>query len=111
MGTSRCVMQEYFLTLFKSNVCAVIKNAADEKIQKNTPKDSKHKYQADRAHIIGRILFLLPRYLYKQKVVTTLVDLYEEGTRNKSLIREGRKFKRKKPIKYPLHRSNRKTTT
>lgn len=108
-ATSRAVEQEFYITLFKSNYCAVIKNAADKDI--SSQHKGKKQYQCCRSHLIGRISVLLPRYLLRKNIEQSLDDLYKEALRNKSLIRKGRKNKRKMPRNQKMRCKNRKTTT
>ncbi len=105
-ATSCAIEQEYFITLMKANLCSVIKNEADRQI-----KNRQSNYQACRAHLIGRFCKTFPLFIISQMSKTKVEDLFQEGIRNKSLIRDNRHFKRKMPRNHPINCKNRKTTT
>ena len=46
-----------------SNISSLIKNQADEEIQISAKSTNKHRYQANRSFIIGRIKSIIPKIL------------------------------------------------
>lgn len=110
--TSTSVEQEFYITMMYSNLSAFVKAEADVEIAKNTNRNNKYKYQANRIFIIGRIRTLLPKIILNCPPVNWLLDLFEDAARNKSQIQPGRRDtrQRRRPNKR-THFANRKTTT
>lgn len=90
------IKQDFYATIFLSNLSAVIKNAADSKIKKQ--KENRHRYQANKNFIINltkiNILTLLTMHI--RRIIKLLDDMLEEAVRNRSEIRPKRQFPRHK---------------
>ena len=56
---------------------------------------SKHRYQANRSFIIGRIKKIFPRILCSLTDTSAIDDLTNAAIKVKSMIQPGRKFKRR----------------
>lgn len=109
-ATSTSVEQEFFLNLLLSNLASLIKNDADEKIKEKARSTNRFRYQANRAYIIGRLKWYLPRFLAKTFTLDALDDILEGACVNKSQIQPGRKCKRniRKSDRERKHFNNRK---
>lgn len=95
-ATTISVMQEFYISLLLSNLSALIKGSADEDIRANDNPANKHRYQSNRAFIIGQLKLLLPRMAFGiAPISSTIDDIYNDACREKSQIQPGRKFKRK----------------
>lgn len=90
------IKQDFYATVFLSNLSAVVKNAADSKIKNH--RKNKHRYQANKNFIINQtktnILTLLT--IHTKKIITLIDEIVEEAIRNRSEIRPGRQFPRHK---------------
>ena len=95
-ATAIAVLQEFFINMLLSNISSLIKNQVDEEIDSAVSSSNKHRYQANRAFIIGRIKKILPRILCKISDLAALDELYKEAIRCKSQIQPGRSFRRKR---------------
>ncbi len=109
-ATSVSIQQEFYINLLISNLASLIKGDADEKIESTAKPTNKHRYQANRTFIIGRIRSLLPKILACKKDLSALDRLYEEACRNKSQLQPGRKNKRPRIERKRKHFRNRKVT-
>lgn len=79
-----------------SNIASLVKNQVDEELQISSKRSNKHRYQANRAFIIGRIKKILPKILCGMYNFSCIDVLYIDAHRNKSQITPDRKYKRKK---------------
>lgn len=97
-ATSTSVFQEFFLNMLLSNLASLIKNEADEFIDKeiNSKPQNKHRYQANRSFVIGRLKRILPRIISSPGNISLIENLFLDACECKSQIIPGRKFKRKK---------------
>lgn len=105
----RSVQQEIYINLLYMNLASIIKHAADEEIKANSNPDNKYKYQANRAFIIGRIKYLLPRMIINGHIRKTLEGLLLEAIKRRSQIQPDRKYERHKSQPRRKHFTNRKT--
>lgn len=62
-ATPVSVEQEFYINMLYSNLCAIVKNDADEKIAASSRPDNEYQYQANRSYIIGRLKYLVIRLL------------------------------------------------
>jgi len=62
-ATTTSVFQEFYIAMLLSNLSSLIKNQADESINEiiNSKPQNKHRYQANRSFIIGKIKKILPK--------------------------------------------------
>ena len=96
-ATSTSIEQEFFINLLLSNLAALLKSSADEEISRRQEgKKNKYRYQANRAHIIGRLKWFIPRFLAGSRVIEFLSDIFEDSCVVLSQIQPGRKCVRKK---------------
>lgn len=92
-----CIQQEFFTSVFLSNLTAMIKRAADTLITAETSKkDNHHTYQANRSFILNRIKSLISVFLSSRKQVCTMMiaQLIDDAARVISIVRINRKFGR-----------------
>lgn len=94
-----------------SNLAALVKAEADIKIRETARPTNKHKYQANRAHILGHLKFILAWLLTSaQEMRQFYTDtLFESASRNKSQIQPGRHDPRDVRTGTQKYRTNRKT--
>ena len=109
-ATSTSVQQEFFINLLLSNLSAIVKSDADERINETKDSSSKSNYQSNRAFILGRMKKMLPKLLCGQKCYYSLVDLFEDAYRNRSQFQPNRKCERKRPKRDRKHFNHRKVT-
>ena len=112
-ATTTSVFQEFYITLLLSNLSSLIKNQADESIDKNinSKPQNKYRYQANRTFIIGRLKKTLPKLLFCQASFSIIDQLLSESICCRSQIIPGRKFKRKRTKDVGrTHFKNQKTT-
>ncbi len=64
-ATKTAVYQEFYINLLLSNLSSLIKNNADDMITTCAKASNRHRYQANRSFIIGRIKTVLPRILIR----------------------------------------------
>ena len=95
-ATPVSVEQEFYINMLYSNLCAIVKNDADEKIAASSRPDNKYKYQANRSYIIGRFKDLFTRLLCGEFQRSVIYDLFRSAVRHRSQIQPDRKFARKK---------------
>ena len=93
-ATSTSIEQEFFINLLLSNLAALIKASADEIIEEKARSANKFRYQANRAYIIGRLKWFVPRFLSKTSTMYVLDDIFEGAVAVRSQIQPGRKDKR-----------------
>ena len=62
-ATPVSVEQEFYINMLYSNLCAIVKNDADEKIAASSRPDNEYQYPANRSYIIGRLKYLVIRLL------------------------------------------------
>ncbi len=95
-ATTVSVFQEFYINMLLSNLTALIKNQADEMIQISAKSSNKHRYQANRSYIVGRIKRILPKIpcgICKLIIIDALVA---DAVKCKSQVLPGRSFPRKK---------------
>ena len=95
-ATSISIEQEFFINLLLSNIVALLKASADEEIKKGARKSNKYRYQANRAYIIARLKWFLPRLFSAECNIDALDEIFESACLIRSQIQPGRKCKRKK---------------
>lgn len=95
-ATPVSVEQEFYINMLYSNLCAIVKNDADEKIATSSRQDNEYKYQANRSYIIGRVKYLTTRLLCGIFQRNLIPDLFRSASRHKSQIQPGRKYVRNK---------------
>lgn len=110
-STSTSIEQEFFIAMLFSNLAALVKAEADIKIRETARPTNKHKYQANRAHILGHLKFILAWLLTSaQEMRQFYTDtLFESASRNKSQIQPGRHDPRDVRTGTQKYRTNRKT--
>lgn len=107
--TSLAVKQDIYITLFFTNLAAIVKADADVQIQKDTRSTNKFKYQAKRTYIIGRIKSLVPEFLIRSIVPEDVDSLFKKASKKRSQILPGRSIERKWRNRKRKHYENRKS--
>lgn len=90
------IKQDFYSTVFLSNLAALIKSMADTQLKVNG--QNKYKYQANRIFIIRRIKRNIISFLtQKRSTMSSIINvIIEETVRNRSQIRHGRQYPRRK---------------
>ncbi len=111
-ATSTSIEQEFFINLLLSNLASLLKSAADDEIKEKARQSNRFRYQANRAYIIGRLKWFLPRLLSQTCSMNILDEIFAGACANKSQIQPGRKTPRKKRAHATerKHFNNRKQT-
>lgn len=99
-ATPVSIEQEFYINMFYSNLSAIVKNDADEKITASAKPDNEYNYQANRSYIIGRVKYLTTRLLSGKFQHSTICDLFKCAARHRSQIQPGRKFPRNQKRDY-----------
>ena len=110
-ATSTSIEQEFFINLLLSNLAALLKSSADEEISRRQEgRKNKYRYQANRAHIIGRLKWFIPRFFAGSREIGYLLDIFDDSCVVLSQIQPGRKCvrKKKKSDQERKHFNNRK---
>lgn len=108
-ATSISIEQEFFINLLYSNLAALVKAAADLEIEETAKPDNQHRYQANRAYIIGRMKNILVPILCGSMPVSEFDVLSGRACRFRSQIQPGRNTPRKHVKRERTHFNNRKT--
>ena len=95
-ATTISVFQEFYINMLLSNLSSLIKNQADEDIFISANSSNKHRYQANRAFIIGRMKKMLPKILCGFSQLSAIDQVFEDALRCRSQVLPGRTFRRKK---------------
>lgn len=97
-ATTTSVFQEFFINMLLSNLASLIKNEADEFIDKeiNTKHQNKYRYQSNRSFIIGRLKRILPKVFASPDNILLIEQLFLDACECKSQIIPNRKFKRRR---------------
>ncbi|MCR5610158.1 MAG: IS4 family transposase [Lachnospiraceae bacterium] len=109
-ATSNSIKQELFINMLISNLSALIKNDADETIDKTANSTNKYRYQANRTFIIGRIKRVFPRILAGVCMLSSVDRIIDEALKRKSQIQPGRKQKRPRIERKSKHFRHNKVT-
>ena len=109
-ATSNSIKQEFFINLLISNLSALIKNDADETIDKTANATNKYRYQANRTFIIGRIKKIFPKILAGVCDLSSIDQIFNDALKRKSQIQPGRKQKRPRIERKRKHFRNNKAT-
>jgi hypothetical protein len=94
-ATTTSIFQEFYLNLLLSNISSLLKNSVDEEIRISSKDTNKHRYQANRYFIIGRVKKVIPKVLCGICGLASIDDIYQDALRCRSQILPGRSFKRK----------------
>ena len=95
-ATTVSVFQEFYINMLFSNLSSLIKNQADEEILISADSSNKHRYQANRAFVIGRLKKILPKVLCGIFQLSAIDQLFEDAIRCRFQILPGRTCRRKK---------------
>ena len=95
-ATPVSVEQEFYINMLYSNLCAIVKNDADEKIAASSKPDNQYGYQANRSFIISRVKILTTRLLCGEFHRSVIYTLFRSAARHRSQIQPGRNYPRKK---------------
>lgn len=97
-ATTTSVFQEFYITMLLSNLSSLVKNQADENIDKtiNSKPQNRYRYQANRSFIIGRLKKILPRIFSGQIQLDKIDELLIDAIQCRSQIMPERSYKRKK---------------
>ena len=88
----------------------MIKNAADEEIEKKSRPSNKYKYQANRTFIVGRVRKYFSRIVLGFDEINVVEKIFQEACKCRSQIQPGRKNKRPRIERKRTHFRNRKVT-
>jgi len=94
-ATSVSVFQEFYISMLLSNLSSLIKNEVDQKLRISSKSSNKHRYQANRSFIIGRMK-VLPQILSCKASLSSIDSLFLDACWCLSQILPGRSFRRKK---------------
>lgn len=109
-ATPNSIFQEFYINLLLANLASLVKNQVDEEIEITAKSTNKHRYQANRTFIIGRIKKTLPRFLSGCCDGSVIEQIYIDALKCRSQVQPGRSFKRNmKKIKNRTHFRNIKT--
>lgn len=102
------IKQDYFISMFLSNISALLKNATDREIVNNSEeKERTKKYQANRSYITGCINNLLEIIMIRKvNIQMEIEQLIHRGKKKRSLIRPNRKNERNKNLNRRKHYIN-----
>ena len=92
---SICIKQDFYISLFLSNICSLMKQAADKRYHGIT--ESGKEYQARRSYLIHEINRQISGILLKQKteeIRMILEDILKRSKKKRSQIRRNRKCER-----------------
>ena len=95
-ATSTSIEQEFYINLLLSNLSALVKCAAYQKIESHKKEKNRYRYQANRAYIIGRRKMFIARFLASTCSLSLLDNIFEGACANRSQIQPGRRDPRKK---------------
>jgi hypothetical protein len=95
-ATSVSVFQEFYISMLLSNLSSLIKNEVDQKLRISSKSSNKHRYQANRSYIIGRMKKIFPQILSCKTSLSSIDSLFLDACRYRSQILPGRSFRRKK---------------
>ena len=95
-ATTVSVFQEFYINMLFSNLSSLIKNQADEETLISADSSNQHRYQANRAFVIGRMKKILPKVLCGIFQLSAIDRLFEDAIRCRSQILPGRTCRRKK---------------
>lgn len=106
-----CLEQDFYISIFKSNLSAIIKQQADQEIsQERIGKKNKYEYQANRGVIINRIHNCMINILIGVSCATQVLhSIVNTAKRSLSQIQPGRSFNRKKKMTRKKYQSNQKS--
>lgn len=95
-ATSVSVFQEFYISMLLSNLSSLIKNDVDQQLRISSKSSNKHRYQANRSYIIGRMKKIFPQILSCKTSLSSIDSLFLDACRYRSQILPGRSFRRKK---------------
>lgn len=90
------IKQDFYASVFLSNLSTLIKHMSDVKIKGQGT--NKHHYQANKSFVISRVKQnIIPFFTCRGKSFMRLIEkIIDESARNRSEIRPGRKYPRRK---------------
>lgn len=102
------IKQDYFISMFLSNISALLKNEVDrEMVNDSEKKERPKKYQANRSYITGCMNNLLEIIMMKKvNIQSEIEQLIHRSKRIRSLIRPNRKNERNKNLNRRKHYIN-----
>lgn len=98
-ATSISVMQEFYINMLLSNLTSLVKNQVDDELKITARSTNKHRYQANRAFIIGRIKTIFPKILCSILNLSAVDALFRDALRCRSQIMPGRQYPRGNTLK------------
>ena len=105
--TATSVIQEFYINILLSNLTALIKAKVDDDINiALSTSRSKHRYQANRTFIIGKIRILLAKLINGILNPEAIDSLVKACFKVRSQIQPGRKFRRKRKLVCRKHFPN-----
>ena len=110
-ATAISVQQEFYINLLYSNIDSLAKAHADKKIEEHRKETNKHKYQANRAYIIGRVKEIFVKTILHIYGPEKIDDLFKYAWTHKSQKQPDRKGKPRKKKRDRTHFNNRKLAT
>ena len=108
-ATSVSIEQEFYINLLYSNLAALVKSSADDKIEETANPENQYRYQANRAYIIGRTKNIFVPVLCHARPDSEIDTLFRRAARFRSQIQPDRSTERKHVKHERTHFNNRKT--
>lgn len=105
------IIQDFFINLFLSNICAFIKRTADLQIQKEMKKRNRTKiYQSNRSVIVTiTVQSIMELLLYPGRTDEKIQYIVELAMKKRSQIRPNRNYERNKNVNRRKHWMNNKS--
>lgn len=106
------IQQDFYITLFLSNVVSIIKKDTDKIIEEKTQgrKNKEQSYQTNRGMLINRVKkYLLSFFTEIEKRESLWKKILDAGIKTRSQVRKNRSYERKAKHTRRKYHSNRKS--
>ncbi len=109
--TVYAVRQDFYINMILINMTSIVKAMTDQLISEKSRSSNKYKYQARRTYLIGRMAGCICRWLFvsTDEMLRDLENLIREASHEKSQIKDGRSFSRKKKNRARKQYNNKKS--
>lgn len=94
-ATKNSIYQEFYINMLLTNLTSLIKNQADEEIDKCNNPTNKYRYQSNRSFIISRIKKVISRIIAGILSLDAIDLIYFDALNAKSQLQPGRSSKRR----------------
>lgn len=105
------IQQDFYITLFLSNLVSIIKKDTDKIIKEKTQgrKNKEYSYQTNRGMLINRVKkYLISFFTGKEKRESLWEKILDAGIKTRSQVRKNRSYERKAKHTRRKYHSNRK---